>query len=204
MLLYCWSWAYVGIFVGLTPAGTWLIRDIHKQSQDVSDLTNTIIAYLTLVPIIEALVSSKQAIRSPFFCLTLVHNGHGICLMLFGQWQSLSSASFIPNLCWQIVWSCHLPLLKTGNKLQRLLLVAGFPCGRTTPKSLSRQAVYFPTPPYAQSIVDIAYDTYNYGTQIPVVAGQLSWRGTYTLQVDILRSHGQVYRYWNAGTKFIA
>ncbi|KAF6040641.1 ANKH [Bugula neritina] len=42
------------LIIGLTPLGTWLIRDVHRQSQEVSDTTCSIIAYLSITPLIEA------------------------------------------------------------------------------------------------------------------------------------------------------
>ncbi|XP_067947936.1 progressive ankylosis protein homolog isoform X2 [Watersipora subatra] len=41
----------------LTPAGTWLIRDIHGHNQEVSDLTNRLMTLLGPVPLIEALAN---------------------------------------------------------------------------------------------------------------------------------------------------
>ena len=51
--------------LGLSPAGTWFIRDLHRQTQEVSDTTNLIVAYLSPAPIIEAIVSYL-----PFFDIT--------------------------------------------------------------------------------------------------------------------------------------
>ncbi|XP_067947939.1 progressive ankylosis protein homolog B-like isoform X4 [Watersipora subatra] len=45
------------ILLGLTPAGTWLIRDIHGHNQEVSDLTNRLMTLLGPVPLIEALAN---------------------------------------------------------------------------------------------------------------------------------------------------
>ena len=53
------------LVLGLSPAGTWFIRDLHRQTQEVSDTTNLIIAFLSPVPIIEAIVSYL-----PFFDIT--------------------------------------------------------------------------------------------------------------------------------------
>ncbi|XP_067947940.1 progressive ankylosis protein homolog B-like [Watersipora subatra] len=45
------------LLLGLTPAGTWLIRDIHGHNQEVSDLTNRLMTLLGPVPLIEALAN---------------------------------------------------------------------------------------------------------------------------------------------------
>jgi len=50
------------LVAGLTPLGTWLIRDVHRQSQEVSDTTCSIIAYLSITPLIEAAVRSCDII----------------------------------------------------------------------------------------------------------------------------------------------
>ena len=40
----------------MTPAGVWLIRDLHRQSIDVSELTCDMLLYLCGIPFLEALV----------------------------------------------------------------------------------------------------------------------------------------------------
>lgn len=44
-------------FSALSPAGLWLIRDVHRQSMHVAELTCDWILYLSAIPLLEGLVS---------------------------------------------------------------------------------------------------------------------------------------------------
>lgn len=57
--LYWITRATFGYFIAIatTQLGVWLIRDLHRVSQTVSDLTQSSLIYMCVYPLIDAIVS---------------------------------------------------------------------------------------------------------------------------------------------------
>ena len=48
---------------GLTPAGEWLLRDLHRQPEPVVELANRLLLYLAPTAVIQALVSEALQVK---------------------------------------------------------------------------------------------------------------------------------------------
>lgn len=49
----------IPVLVGVSPAGVWLFRDVHKQNDAVVKISCQALLYLSAMPLIEAVVSSS-------------------------------------------------------------------------------------------------------------------------------------------------
>ena len=52
----------VYMFSGVTQASFWFIKDVHRQSEKVAELTTSALLYMAVIPLIEALVRCNQYI----------------------------------------------------------------------------------------------------------------------------------------------